>query len=143
MNPFLPNAGRKMPVSKKTLNEGLFSGNWTSSLEAFAKKFGEVAVASGESKLLHFANSLPHYADFMTNVDPVEFANHYVRQRQTQDTSTTPYRGGPQVDAQRMASTRLDNVANTLKRHVKVEPEFIEFAIEFFQDASNAASHNV
>lgn len=117
-------------------------------MESFRLKLIDVARESKSKTLLHFANSLIHYFDFMVDVQPTdvnaarEFANHYVRQQERQYTRFSPYRGGPKVDAQKMASTELGNVVKFLEGNEEIDFEFVPFAIEFFQIASQAATFN-
>lgn len=51
-----------------------------SEFEKFGRKFGDFAVATGDRKLISFADDLVGFSDYMRKINPIEFAQHFLRQ---------------------------------------------------------------
>lgn len=124
----------RLDALEKVRREALFGKDWRKDFKAFVDRFVKFALKAKDRALVKFADRLINYPSYMRNVDPVEFANHFLR-------NTKPklmgYRG--KVSADRIAQSILGGIASKVRSMLDVDPKFAQFASGFFSDASHAS----
>jgi len=100
------------------------------SFERFVSNFSKLAMKSGDTFLLKFADKLVSYPDFMRDMNPVEFSVHFVRNVRPQGSS---YRDT--LSSESAARAILEKVVRKLREQ---EGALAGTAADFFQQASDA-----
>lgn len=128
-------ASLELSIDKKA---ALFE-KYRRSFKAFSNRFSSLAMKSGTPDLARFADTFQFYSDYMTEANPEEFARHYVRQLQ-QKQRPGGFRDNAKEDVKNKAIHTLRKVVSEILKNKGKDPQFSEFAVQFFDTAANAVS---
>lgn len=128
----MPNNKRKLLIARleKELGSPTKVAFGKPSFEKFVSRFSKLAIKSGDTFLLKFADKLVSYPDFMRDMNPVEFSVHFVRNVSPQGSA---YRDT--ISSEAAARSILEKVVRKLREQ---EGSFAGNAADFFQQASDA-----